>query len=105
MGRLKTGTPPRVLRTSVDLGRMERQPGDAVPVPFSFETEAITTPQVDCHITWTGPRTHALIRANLHRSPLYTGIIKSTGPRYCPSIEDKVVRFADRDRHQLFVEP
>ncbi len=105
MGRLKTGTPPRVLRSSVDFDRMERQPGDPVPVPFSFETEAITTPQVDCHITWTTPRTHTLIRDNLGRSPLYSGIIRSVGPRYCPSIEDKVVRFADRDRHQIFIEP
>jgi tRNA uridine 5-carboxymethylaminomethyl modification enzyme len=105
MGRLKTGTPPRVLRESVDFDALERQPGDPEPVPFSFETDAITTPQVDCHITFTNPTTHALIRDNLHRSPLYTGRITSTGPRYCPSIEDKIVRFADRDRHQIFVEP
>jgi tRNA uridine 5-carboxymethylaminomethyl modification enzyme len=105
MGRLKTGTPPRVLRSTVDFDRMNRQPGDAVPVPFSFQTERIDTDQVDCHITYTGPHTHALIRDNLDRSPLYSGIIRSMGPRYCPSIEDKVVRFADRDRHQLFVEP
>ena len=105
MGRLKTGTPPRVLRETVDFDRLERQPGDPVPVPFSFETEAITRPQVDCHITFTNPRTHALIRDHLHLSPLYTGRITSTGPRYCPSIEDKIVRFADRDRHQIFVEP
>jgi tRNA uridine 5-carboxymethylaminomethyl modification enzyme len=105
LGRLKTGTPPRVLRSSVDFARMDRQPGDAEPVPFSFETESITTPQVDCHITFTNPRTHALIRDNLDKSPLYTGAITSAGPRYCPSIEDKVVRFADRDRHQIFVEP
>src|SRR2546425_6040889 len=105
MGRLKTGTPPRVLKSSVDFDAMERQPGDRDPVPFSFDTEAIATPQVDCHITFTNPRTHAIIRGNLDRSPLYTGRITSTGPRYCPSIEDKVVRFADRDRHQIFVEP
>ncbi len=105
LGRLKTGTPPRVLRTSVDFDRMERQPGDREPTPFSFETGAITTPQIDCHITWTTPRTHALIRDNLDRSPLYAGVIRAVGPRYCPSIEDKVVRFADRDRHQIFVEP
>jgi len=105
MGRLKTGTPPRLLRASVDFDRMEPQPGDPDPVPFSFETEAITRPQVDCHITYTNPATHALIRASLDRSPLYTGAIRSVGPRYCPSIEDKVVRFADRDRHQIFVEP
>jgi tRNA uridine 5-carboxymethylaminomethyl modification enzyme len=105
MGRLKTGTPPRVLKASVDFDRMERQPGDPEPVPFSFETEAITTSQVDCHITYTNPLTHALIRDNLDRSPLFNGAITSVGPRYCPSIEDKVVRFADRDRHQIFVEP
>jgi len=105
MGRLKTGTPPRILRDTVDFKSMVPQAGDAVPTPFSFETTAITTPQVDCHITFTGPRTHDLIRANLGRSPLYNGSITSTGPRYCPSIEDKVVRFADRDRHQIFVEP
>jgi tRNA uridine 5-carboxymethylaminomethyl modification enzyme len=105
LGRLKTGTPPRILRRTVDFDRMDRQPGDAVPVPFSFDTEAIEREQVDCHITWTGPPTHALIRENLHRSPLYSGAIRSVGPRYCPSIEDKVVRFADRDRHQIFVEP
>jgi len=105
LGRLKTGTPPRLLKTSVDFDRMERQPGDPEPTPFSFETGAITTEQVDCQITWTNPRTHALIRENLDRSPLYAGVIRSVGPRYCPSIEDKVVRFADRDRHQIFVEP
>ncbi|MBI1950584.1 MAG: tRNA uridine-5-carboxymethylaminomethyl(34) synthesis enzyme MnmG [Acidobacteria bacterium] len=105
MGRLKTGTPPRVLRDSVDFDAMDRQPGDLEPVPFSFDTDAITTPQVDCHITFTNPKTHAIIRGSLDRSPLYTGRITSVGPRYCPSIEDKVVRFADRDRHQIFVEP
>ena len=105
MGRLKTGTPPRVLRSSVDFAALDRQPGDEEPVPFSFETDAITTPQVDCHITFTNPRTHAIIRGHLDRSPLYTGRITSVGPRYCPSIEDKVVRFADRDKHQIFVEP
>jgi tRNA uridine 5-carboxymethylaminomethyl modification enzyme len=105
MGRLKTGTPPRVLKTSVDFDRMDRQAGDPEPVPFSFETASIDAPQVDCHVTFTNPRTHAIIRENLDRSPLYTGAITSVGPRYCPSIEDKVVRFADRDRHQIFVEP
>jgi tRNA uridine 5-carboxymethylaminomethyl modification enzyme len=105
MGRLKTGTPPRVLRESVDFDKMVRQPGDAEPVPFSFETDAITVHQIDCHITWTNERTHRIIRDNLHRSPLYSGAITAIGPRYCPSIEDKVVRFADRDRHQIFVEP
>jgi tRNA uridine 5-carboxymethylaminomethyl modification enzyme len=105
LGRLKTGTPPRVLRHTVAFDRLERQPGDPVPVPFSFETESIDRRQVDCHITWTNPRTHALISGNLDRSPLYSGVIRALGPRYCPSIEDKVVRFADRDRHQIFVEP
>ncbi len=105
MGRLKTGTPPRVLRESVDFDRMERQPGDAEPVPFSFETDVITTRQIDCHITWTNEATHRIIRDNLDRSPLYSGAITAIGPRYCPSIEDKVVRFADRERHQIFVEP
>ncbi|HUD71696.1 MAG TPA: tRNA uridine-5-carboxymethylaminomethyl(34) synthesis enzyme MnmG [Dongiaceae bacterium] len=105
LGRLKTGTPPRIRRESVDLARLQPQPGDPVPVPFSFETERIDRPQIDCHITWTGPATHDLIRAHLDQSPLYTGVIKGIGPRYCPSIEDKVVRFADRDRHQIFVEP
>jgi len=105
MGRLKTGTPPRVLKTSVDFEAMDVQPGDREPVPFSFDTKTITTSQVACHITFTNPGTHAIIRAHLDRSPLYTGRITSTGPRYCPSIEDKIVRFADRDRHQIFVEP
>jgi len=105
LGRLKTGTPPRIRRETVDLERLEPQPGDREPVPFSFETERIDRAQIDCHITWTGPETHALIRSNLDRSPLYTGVIRAPGPRYCPSIEDKVVRFADRTRHQIFVEP
>jgi tRNA uridine 5-carboxymethylaminomethyl modification enzyme len=105
LGRLKTGTPPRLDRKSVDVARLEPQPGDPDPVPFSFETERIDREQIDCHITWTNDATHALIRGNLDRSPLYSGVITSMGPRYCPSIEDKVVRFADRDRHQIFVEP
>jgi tRNA uridine 5-carboxymethylaminomethyl modification enzyme len=105
LGRLKTGTPPRVHRDSVDYGAMEAQSGDDPPVPFSFLTDAIHRPQVQCWITYTNPRTHELIRANLHRAPLYTGQIRSTGPRYCPSIEDKVVRFADKPRHQVFLEP
>ena len=105
LGRLKTGTPPRILKESVDRGRLEAQPGDPEPVPFSFETGRIERRQIDCHITWTTPETHRLIRANLDRSPLFTGAIRSVGPRYCPSIEDKVVRFADRERHQIFVEP
>ena len=105
LGRLKTGTPPRVLRDTVDRDRLQLQRGDPEPVPFSFETDRIEQSQVDCHITFTGPRTHDLIRANLDSSPLYSGAITAVGPRYCPSIEDKVVRFVDRDRHQLFVEP
>ncbi|HEV8120860.1 MAG TPA: tRNA uridine-5-carboxymethylaminomethyl(34) synthesis enzyme MnmG, partial [Candidatus Polarisedimenticolia bacterium] len=105
LGRLKTGTPPRLDRGSVDVARLEPQPGDDEPVPFSFETERIDREQIHCHITWTNDRTHALVRGSLDRSPLYTGVIQSVGPRYCPSIEDKVVRFADRDRHQIFVEP
>jgi tRNA uridine 5-carboxymethylaminomethyl modification enzyme len=105
LGRLKTGTPPRIRRETVDLDRLAPQSGDREPVPFSFETESIDRAQIDCHITWTGAETHDLIRANLDRSPLYTGVIRAVGPRYCPSIEDKVVRFADRTRHQIFVEP
>lgn len=105
MGRLKTGTPPRISKKTVDYDRMNPQPGDAHPVPFSFETDEIRTPQVPCHITFTNPATHELIRRNLQFSPLYSGAIRSVGPRYCPSIEDKIVRFADRDRHQIFVEP
>ena len=84
---------------------MERQPGDAEPVPFSFLTDSIDQPQLDCHITYTNPEVHAIIRENLHRAPMYSGQIQSTGPRYCPSIEDKVVRFADREHHQIFLEP
>ena len=105
MGRLKTGTPPRLDGTTIDWARLEVQPGDDPPVPFSFLTERITTPQIVCHITRTTPETHAIIRANLHRAPMYSGQIESTGPRYCPSIEDKVVRFAARDSHQIFLEP
>ena len=105
LGRLKTGTPARLLRTSIDWERLEVQPGDDPPVPFSFLTERITTPQVVCHITTTTEETHAIIRANLHRAPMYSGQINSIGPRYCPSIEDKVVRFADRSAHHVFLEP
>ena len=105
LGRLKTGTPPRIARRSVRFDRMEPQPGDRDPVPFSFETERIDRPQVDCHITYTNGLVHDLIRHNLCRSSIYSGAIRSVGPRYCPSIEDKIVRFADRDRHQIFVEP
>jgi tRNA uridine 5-carboxymethylaminomethyl modification enzyme len=103
--RFKTGTPPRLNGRTIDFSRLERQPGDADPVPFSFLTEAITQKQLDCHITYTNPAVHELIRANLHRAPMYSGQILSTGPRYCPSIEDKVVRFADRESHQIFLEP
>jgi len=105
LGRLKTGTPARVDGTTIDWGVVERQPGDDPAEPFSTLTDRITTPQVECGITRTTAATHDLIRANVHRSPLYSGQIKSTGPRYCPSIEDKIVRFGDRDSHQIFLEP
>ncbi len=104
--RLKTGTPPRIDGRSVDFSVMEKQPGDDPRPVMSFQTDASVHPrQVDCHITRTNPATHDLIRDGLDRSPMYTGVIEGTGPRYCPSIEDKVVRFADRDSHQIFVEP
>ncbi len=105
MGRLKTGTPPRLDGRTIDWAALEEQPGDHPPPPFSFLTRAIDTPQVPCHITGTTEAGHALIRANLHRAPMYSGQIDSTGPRYCPSIEDKVVRFGERNRHQIFLEP
>jgi tRNA uridine 5-carboxymethylaminomethyl modification enzyme len=105
MGRLKTGTPPRLDGTSIDWAAMEVQHGDDPPSPFSFLTRAITTPQIACHITRTTDETHAIIRANLDRAPIYSGQIESRGPRYCPSIEDKVVRFAQRGSHQIFLEP
>ncbi|MCH2393512.1 tRNA uridine-5-carboxymethylaminomethyl(34) synthesis enzyme MnmG [Oceanibaculum sp.] len=105
MGRLKTGTPPRLDGKSIDWAALEVQPGDEPPVPFSFLTDRITTPQIVCHITETRPETHEIIRANLHRSAVYSGQIEGTGPRYCPSIEDKVVRFAEKERHQIFLEP
>jgi tRNA uridine 5-carboxymethylaminomethyl modification enzyme len=105
MGRLKTGTPPRLDGRTIDWARLEAQPGDEPPVPFSFLTDAITTPQVACHITGTTRETHAVIAANLHRSAMYSGQIESIGPRYCPSVEDKVVRFAERGSHQIFLEP
>jgi tRNA uridine 5-carboxymethylaminomethyl modification enzyme len=104
-GRLKTGTPPRLERGSIDFSRCEEQPGDDDPSPFSYRTEAIETEQVSCHITWTGEETHRIIRSNLDRAPLYSGQIKGIGPRYCPSIEDKVVRFSEKPRHQIFLEP
>jgi tRNA uridine 5-carboxymethylaminomethyl modification enzyme len=105
LGRLKTGTPPRLDGRTIDWQGLEVQPGDDPPVPFSFLTERITTPQRACHITTTTPETHAVIRASLHLSPIYSGQIEGVGPRYCPSIEDKVVRFAERERHQIFLEP
>jgi tRNA uridine 5-carboxymethylaminomethyl modification enzyme len=105
LGRLKTGTPPRLDGTTIDWAAVEMQPGDDPPEPFSVMTDRITTPQIRCGITRTTPATHAVIRANVHRSPMYSGQIKSTGPRYCPSIEDKIVRFGDRDGHQIFLEP
>jgi tRNA uridine 5-carboxymethylaminomethyl modification enzyme len=105
LGRLKTGTPPRLDGTTIDWSAMEMQPGDDPPEPFSVMTDRITTPQIQCGITRTTPVTHEVIRANVHRSPMYSGQIKSSGPRYCPSIEDKIVRFGDRDGHQIFLEP
>ena len=105
LGRLKTGTPPRLDGRTIDWAAVEPQAGDAEPVPFSFLTSAITQPQVLCHVTHTTPAVHELIRANVHRSPMYAGRIDAGGVRYCPSIEDKVVRFADRSRHQIFLEP
>lgn len=103
--RFKTGTPPRLNGRTIDFRRLEPQPGDETPVPFSFLTDRIEKPQLHCHVTATNAEVHAIIRANIHRSPMYSGQIQSTGPRYCPSIEDKVVRFADRDQHQIFLEP
>ncbi len=105
LGRLKTGTPPRLNGRTIDWDRLAVQHGDPDPHPFSADTDRIDRPQVPCHITYTNPRTHRIIRGALDRSPLYTGVIQGVGPRYCPSIEDKVVRFADRDRHQVFLEP
>jgi tRNA uridine 5-carboxymethylaminomethyl modification enzyme len=105
MRRFKTGTPPRVNARTVDFSKMELQPGDAEIEPFSFETERPPENRAVCYLTYTNAETHAVIRANLHRSPLYSGVIEGIGPRYCPSIEDKIVRFADKPRHQLFVEP
>ncbi|MEM1020832.1 MAG: tRNA uridine-5-carboxymethylaminomethyl(34) synthesis enzyme MnmG [Pseudomonadota bacterium] len=105
MGRLKTGTPARLHRDSIDWSGLDVQPGDEQPVPFSFLTDEITTPQIPCHITRTTAATHAIIRENLEKSAVYGGAIDGTGPRYCPSIEDKVVRFADKASHQVFLEP
>jgi tRNA uridine 5-carboxymethylaminomethyl modification enzyme len=105
LGRLKTGTPPRLDGRTIDWPAVEMQPGDDPPEPFSVMTDRITTRQIQCGITRTTPATHAVIRANVHRSPMYSGQIASRGPRYCPSIEDKIVRFGDRDGHQIFLEP
>jgi tRNA uridine 5-carboxymethylaminomethyl modification enzyme len=105
LGRLKTGTPPRLDGSTIDWSAVEMQPGDDPPEPFSVMTDRITTPQIQCGITRTTLATHEVIRANVHRSPMYSGQIKSSGPRYCPSIEDKIVRFGDRDGHQIFLEP
>ncbi|AXS38808.1 tRNA uridine-5-carboxymethylaminomethyl(34) synthesis enzyme MnmG [Breoghania sp. L-A4] len=105
LGRLKTGTPPRLDGRSIDWSALEEQPGDKIPVPFSTLTRSITTRQVPCHITRTTPQGHAVIRDNIHRSAMYSGSITSSGPRYCPSIEDKIMRFGERDGHQIFLEP
>jgi len=105
MGRLKTGTPPRLDGRTIDWASLEKQPGDNPPAPFSYMTSAVTVPQIDCYLTATSAATHEVIRANVHRSPMYSGQIESIGPRYCPSIEDKIVRFADKARHQIFLEP
>ena len=105
LGRLKTGTVPRLLKTSIDYSVMEEQPGDVPPRPFSFDSPGIRLPQLPCFATWTTERTHEIIRSGLDRSPLFTGVIQGTGARYCPSIEDKIARFPEKDRHQIFVEP
>lgn len=105
VGRLKTGTPPRLDRDSINFEIMGVQPGDVPPRPFSFRTTHVTNPQICCHLTYTNERTHEIILNNLDRSPMYMGVIDSVGPRYCPSIEDKVVRFQDKPQHQIFVEP
>lgn len=103
--RFKTGTPARINKRSVDFSKMVEQPGDNPIIPFSFENETIEREQISCYLTYTTEKTHKIIRDNLHRSPLYSGTIEGVGPRYCPSVEDKVVRFADKERHQVFVEP
>lgn len=105
MGRMKTGTPPRVSRRSIDFSQVEEQFGDDEIAPFSFGNREVTREQVQCYITWTTEHTHRIISGNMDRSPLYSGLIVGSGPRYCPSIEDKVVKFPDRDRHQIFIEP
>ncbi|MBI41792.1 MAG: tRNA uridine-5-carboxymethylaminomethyl(34) synthesis enzyme MnmG [Leptospiraceae bacterium] len=105
MGRLKTGTPPRILKSTIDMDRLEIQSPDEEPAPFSYSTRSLPMPQIDCYITYTNETVHRIIHENLARSPMYSGQIQSTGPRYCPSIEDKVVRFAERERHHIFIEP
>ena len=105
VARLKTGTPARVRKSTIDFSKMERQDGDEMMMPFSFDTDGIERPSLPCYIVFTNEKTHEIIQRNMHRSPLYSGTIVGKGPRYCPSIEDKVVRFPDRDRHQIFVEP
>lgn len=105
LGRLKTGTPARLDGRTIDWSKCDEQPGDETPVPFSFLNSEISVPQISCHITYTNEQTHDIIRGNLDQAPMYSGQIKSSGPRYCPSIEDKVVRFADKNRHQIFLEP
>ncbi len=103
--RLKTGTPPRLAADSVDYAALEEQPGDALPTPFSFLTSALTRPQISCWLTRTTAATHAIVRAHLHEAPMYAGRIEGVGPRYCPSLEDKVVRFAEKEQHTIFLEP
>ena len=104
-GRLKTGTPPRVDRRSIDFGKAEEQPGDPEPEPFSFQTKEVTRDQISCFLTYTNEHTHDVLRTGFDKSPMFTGLIKGIGPRYCPSIEDKIVRFAEKGRHQIFLEP
>ena len=105
IGRLKTGTCPRLNARTIDYSALEVQPGDEPPPPFSFRTARIAQSQLPCHLTFTNARTHEIIRGGLDRSPIYSGVIHSRGPRYCPSVEDKVMRFADKERHQIFLEP
>jgi len=105
IGRLKTGTCPRLDSRTIDYSALEVQPGDEPPPPFSFRTERISRPQIPCHLTYTNARTHEIIRGGIDRSPMYSGVIQSRGPRYCPSVEDKVMRFRDKERHQIFLEP
>ncbi len=105
LGRLKTGTPPRILNSSINWEILDKQPGDATPTPFSYMTDEVKVQQINCHITFTNAKTHKIIADNIHQSAMYAGEISGTGPRYCPSIEDKIHRFADKERHQIFLEP